>query len=239
MQANSALINSALIKGDVLTAPETWVTEETSMLGNSVATLGNTIAENAAPHLQKIETLAQDAWVNVKIALSPESLRSFAYSTISITKQQAARIGPCIQTVLNKLYNLWLSALSYFKEQSSTFELSGMTQKFISIPPGWQNTASSYYDIALAKVQEAWTQILPYLHAFGEFLRSDLGISLVLLTTGICFLKLSQNVESRIASISYFVLGVGTIMTSGILLVNSGFLTNGALSLGRLRIAVV
>jgi len=67
------------------------------------------------------------------------------------------------------------------------------------------------------KVQDVWNAVQPYFASTGRFLKSDLGISLALLTLSIVSCALSTRMQGTALSVAFLATGIlsfaATIMT--------------------------
>ena len=74
------------------------------------------------------------------------------------------------------------------------------------------------------KISELWKQATPYFEQLVEFLKSNLGISCMLLAGSIFWIQAALNTENRITSSAFVVLGLACAMTSGAFLLNTGLI---------------
>ena len=106
-----------------------------------------------------------------------------------------------------------------------TIETADTTGKFLcQAAADVNNTVSPALQTLNEKVSAAWTAAQPYFDIIWEFVKSKLGMSMILLASAVAFVKISQNIEDRIVSVAVLALGLAAMGASGALLVGSGFL---------------
>ncbi len=72
------------------------------------------------------------------------------------------------------------------------------------------------------KITELWKQVTPYFEQLVEFLKSNLGISCMLILGSIISIHAALQSENRITSTAFVVLGLICAMGSGAFLLNTG-----------------
>lgn len=187
-----------------------WIVEEAQYLGLQLKNITiKTIPESCQALSKKIS----QEWNSV---FSFEHLQA---KTVSLNQT----IVPSI-TLCDTIADAWETFITCISTHSygETIQLTG--KKIMEHSTAFCASVPDYMQLLSAKMQYAWIEMKPYIHATIIFLQSNLGISLTLLTGGIACFKISQNIESRIASIAFFTFGLGTTIVGGMYLMNTGLI---------------
>ena len=132
-------------------------------------------------------------------------------------------IMPYIHAVIEKIAEAWNGFVDFLSRHTPEGIKLGCKQ-FVTACKEFVFSIPSYFSTLFTKVQELWISIQPHLQTVAAFMQSHLGMSLGLFTGGIVCFHLSQNVQSRIASVAFFTLGLGTTVAGGMFLMNTGII---------------
>ena len=85
-------------------------------------------------------------------------------------------------------------------------------------------------DVAL-RLQQVFQHTLPYLHAIGDFLKTNLGVASVAILGACLVIQLSEYSSSMFLRSTLFISGIALAVIGGVFIAHSGILPMGLIPL--------